>query len=78
VPVSVELLEVMSLPNGGGLKARARLGFATGVRGPLLLGRDSHRGGGLFSACAEGALTLPRVESLGKTFEPVKRTAVVI
>jgi CRISPR-associated protein Csb2 len=46
---AVEILECKGLPNGGGLKARARLHFATAIRGPLLLGRDSHRGGGLFA-----------------------------
>lgn len=45
----VEILEFSTMPNGGGLRARARLRFATAVAGPLLLGRDSHRGGGLFA-----------------------------
>jgi CRISPR-associated protein Csb2 len=49
-PVEVEILECKGVANGGGLKARARLRFATAVRGPLALGRDSHRGGGLFAA----------------------------
>ena len=44
----VEILEYSAVANGGGLSARARIRFATAVRGPLLLGRDSHRGGGLF------------------------------
>jgi CRISPR-associated protein Csb2 len=45
----VEILEFSAVPNGGGLRARARLRFATAIAGPLLLGRDSHRGGGLFA-----------------------------
>jgi CRISPR-associated protein Csb2 len=49
----VKLVEFSALPNGGGLAARMQLHFATAVLGPLLLGRDSHRGGGLFSACRE-------------------------
>jgi CRISPR-associated protein Csb2 len=49
-PASVEILECRGVANGGGLNARARLRFATPVCGPLLLGRDSHRGGGLFAA----------------------------
>jgi len=49
LPTEVEILEVAGVPNGGGLKARARLCFATMVHGPLLLGRNSHRGGGLFA-----------------------------
>jgi CRISPR-associated protein Csb2 len=48
----VEILELSTVPNGGGLTAQARLHFAVAVRGPLLLGRDSHRGGGLFAAIA--------------------------
>jgi CRISPR-associated protein Csb2 len=43
-PTEVEILECKGVANGGGVKARARLRFATAVRGPLLLGRDSHRG----------------------------------
>jgi CRISPR-associated protein Csb2 len=47
-PAKVDILECKGITNGGGLTARARLRFATAVRGPLLLGRDSHRGGGVF------------------------------
>jgi CRISPR-associated protein Csb2 len=49
-PAEVDILECKGIANGGGLAARARLRFATAVRGPLLLGRDSHRGGGVFVA----------------------------
>jgi CRISPR-associated protein Csb2 len=45
----VEIVEYNAVPQGGGLTARARLRFVVAVRGPLLLGRDSHRGGGLFA-----------------------------
>ena len=45
----VDVLDFSALPNGGGLAARARLHFAVAVRGPLLLGRDSHQGGGVFA-----------------------------
>ena len=34
----------------GGIRARFCLTFAIAVQGPLLLGRDSHMGGGLFAA----------------------------
>jgi CRISPR-associated protein Csb2 len=44
----VEVLESSAGPRGGNLTARVRLSFATAVAGPLLLGRDSHKGGGLF------------------------------
>jgi CRISPR-associated protein Csb2 len=44
----VEILEFSAVLNGGGLAAYARLHFATAIRGPLLLGRDSHKGGGVF------------------------------
>jgi CRISPR-associated protein Csb2 len=43
-----ELLELTTGPNGGGVSVRARLRFATAVEGPIMLGRDSHMGGGLF------------------------------
>jgi CRISPR-associated protein Csb2 len=46
----VEILNCSAVPNGGGLVATARLRFAAAVNGPLLLGRDSHRGGGVFAA----------------------------
>lgn len=49
-PVGVDILEYKGVANGGGLTARARLRFATAVHGPLLLGRDSHQGGGLFAS----------------------------
>lgn len=45
----VELLECNAGPNGGNLAARLRLCFAVAVEGPIMLGRDSHSGGGLFS-----------------------------
>ncbi|MBD0865931.1 MAG: type I-U CRISPR-associated protein Cas5/Cas6, partial [Rhodobacteraceae bacterium] len=44
----VELLDFHAGPRGGGVLARLRLRFATAIEGPLLLGRDCHRGGGLF------------------------------
>jgi CRISPR-associated protein Csb2 len=44
----VEIVEWKAVPQGGGLTARARLRFASAISGPLLLGRDSHRGGGIF------------------------------
>jgi len=46
----VEMLEVIAGPNGGHLAANARLRFSVAVKGPILLGRDSHAGGGLFAA----------------------------
>jgi CRISPR-associated protein Csb2 len=49
----VKLIDFFALPSGGGLAARMRLHFATAIQGPLLLGRDSHKGGGLFSAVRE-------------------------
>ena len=47
-PIEVEILEFAGVANGGGLRSRARLRFATAIQGPLLLGRDSHQGGGVF------------------------------
>jgi CRISPR-associated protein Csb2 len=46
----VEVLVFSAGPSGGGVSAQARLSFATAIRGPLLLGRDSHGGGGMFAA----------------------------
>jgi len=40
----------LSLGPREGAAARLRLKFALAVAGPILLGRDSHRGGGLFEA----------------------------
>ena len=50
----VELLQLDAGPNGGGLGARVRLRFAVAVAGPIMLGRDSHMGGGLFGTVDEG------------------------
>ena len=46
----VTLLELDGGPKGGNLRARLRLYFDVAVPGPLMLGRNSHKGGGLFSA----------------------------
>ena len=50
----VELLELNAGPNGGGLAARVRLRFAVAVAGPIMLGRNSHKGGGFFATVDEG------------------------
>ena len=49
-PAEVEVLDVRAGPRGGRPAALLKLRFATAVRGPILLGRDSHSGGGLFRA----------------------------
>ncbi|MGJ5180697.1 type I-G CRISPR-associated protein Csb2 [Bradyrhizobium oligotrophicum] len=49
-PAEIEIVCSNGLPNGGGLAAHARLRFATAIRGPIMLGRNSHQGGGLFAA----------------------------
>jgi CRISPR-associated protein Csb2 len=46
----VEVLDLAAGRRGGGLAARVRVRFAVPVAGPVLLGRDSHAGGGVFSA----------------------------
>ena len=48
----VELLSHHAGPRGG-IRARFCLTFSIAVQGPLLLGRDSHMGGGLFAATDE-------------------------
>lgn len=48
----IELLGVTPGPNEG-VSAMLRLRFSVAIAGPLLLGRDSHHGGGLFLANGE-------------------------
>ena len=48
----VELLSHDTGPRGG-IRARFRITFSIAVQGPLLFGRDSHMGGGLFTAIGE-------------------------
>ena len=45
-------LEVVAVRRGprGGLSGRLRIAFAAAQRGPLMLGRTAHKGGGLFAA----------------------------
>lgn len=45
-----ELLELTVGPKGGHPVARLRICFPVAVEGPIMLGRDSHSGGGLFAA----------------------------
>ena len=45
----VELLELHAGPKGGNLSARFLLYFAVAIKGPIILGLDSHKGGGLFA-----------------------------
>lgn len=47
---TVEIVGCASGPRGGHVSAYLRLDFAVAVEGPVLLGRDSHMGGGLFVA----------------------------
>ena len=46
-PKAVEILAARRGPRGG-LSGRLRLAFATARRGPLVIGRTAHKGGGLF------------------------------
>lgn len=50
-PQSIEVLEIKSGPRGG-LAGKLRLRFAVAVRGPVLIGRTRHMGGGLFASVA--------------------------
>ena len=54
-PANVDVEDVRAGPRGGRPSARVMLRFATAVRGPILLGKDSHSGGGLF----QGSLRSP-------------------
>ncbi|MDE0039372.1 MAG: type I-U CRISPR-associated protein Csb2 [Gammaproteobacteria bacterium] len=49
-PTGVDVAELQVGPRGGRPTAMLTLRFAVSVRGPLLLGRNSHTGGGLFHA----------------------------
>ena len=48
VPTQIDATVVSQGPRGGRPKADVVISFATSVRGPVLLGRNSHEGGGLF------------------------------
>lgn len=50
LPVGIDVLDARARPSGARPTAMLKLRFAVAVRGPLLLGRDSHAGGGLFHA----------------------------
>ena len=52
-PERIDVLNASVGPRGGRPTATLTLHFAAAVRGPLLLGRDSHRGGGMFRSCDE-------------------------
>lgn len=47
IPESVEVLATLRGPRGG-LTGRLRITFGVAQKGPLLLGRTAHKGGGLF------------------------------
>ena len=49
----IEISELHAGPKGGNVSARLRLHFTIAVKGPLMLGRDSHSGGGLFTAITD-------------------------
>ena len=52
-PERIDVLGASVGPRGGRPNAMLALHFATAVHGPLLLGRDSHAGGGMFRSCDE-------------------------
>ena len=52
-PERIDVLSASVGPRGGRPAATLEMHFAAAVRGPLLLGRDSHRGGGMFRSCDE-------------------------
>jgi len=47
-PLDIEVVEAEAGPQGGRPTRQIRLRFAIAISGPLLLGRTSHAGGGLF------------------------------
>lgn len=54
-PPAAETMRLNGVP-GAGLTGRARLRFACAIEGPLLIGRDRHFGGGLFSGNSAPAI----------------------
>ncbi len=46
----VEVLDFVAGPNSGNCGVRLRLSFSVAVDGPILIGQNSHSGGGLFTA----------------------------
>ena len=50
IPVEIQISDASVGPRGGRPAVKLKLRFATAFPGPLLLGRDSHSGGGLFHA----------------------------
>ena len=50
-PETVEVMTCRGVP-GEGLSGRLRLKFWTAQAGPLAIGRNAHKGGGLFSGCS--------------------------
>ena len=49
-PVEIDVSDLQVGPRGGRPTAKLKVRFAVSIRGPLLLGRDSHVGGGVFHA----------------------------
>ncbi len=64
-PERIKVLSASVGPRGGRPTATLSLHFATAVRGPLLLGRDSHRGGGMFRSCDERLIAAELVPQAG-------------
>jgi CRISPR-associated protein Csb2 len=50
-PTRIEAIECVSGPRGG-IVGRVRIDFAAAVRGPILIGRTCHSGGGLFEVAS--------------------------
>lgn len=48
IPTEVHATEISQGPHGSYLEADIVISFATSIRGPVLLGRNSHKGGGFF------------------------------
>ena len=57
VPKGVQVLNAAVGPRGGSPTARLEIEFTTAVSGPLMLGRSSHFGGGLFHAVSPKSST---------------------
>lgn len=62
VPVEIHVSDVSAGPRGGRPTAQLVLHFAIAVRGPLILGMDSHTGGGLFHTAGPLEVARQRTE----------------
>lgn len=52
IPTEIDVAGIRTGPRGGQPAAKLKLRFAIAIRGPILLGKNSHAGGGMFHAAS--------------------------